>query len=180
MRAPRVVAPLFALASLSACEQPRVILAVTAARAVFVAGQTISLDVSIANQGTGAVGIASQLDGAIRVAAMTKDGVPVVSPTARIRFDDNLDFALERSLRSTAPGTRVAFAWTSSPDRTHGQVLRTVTAAPDGQHTATFFPVGAAGRYRMVVEYRYPGSRGAFRRVVAGPVTDTVSFTVAP
>jgi hypothetical protein len=170
-----------ALATAAACRPvPTVSLDVRPGASSFVSGQPVTFTVEVENTGTRATGIASQLDGTIAILRITKDGAAVAGRTTEVDFGQGLSASLESSLRSVAPGNRAAFPWGSMRDRVAGQVLRTVAAGPNESPTATFYPVGTAGRYEMIVEYRYPGPRGAFSSVAIGPAVDTVRFTILP
>jgi hypothetical protein len=145
----------------------------------YMRGEPVSIVVNLTNKTGATAGISTVDEGNIDVQAATRDGAPLAGHATTIKYDDDLRSILQAAVTSVAAGAVGSLSWTSATDPAQGvQALRSVRVDQFGRGAATFYPLGAPGRYRFTFVYHFAGfqpATGAFQGTV-GPAT--VEFTV--
>jgi hypothetical protein len=140
----------------------------------------VEIEVTLRNDGTVPLQVTSHVEGATRIAAATRGGVPVALVTARLDPEQDLDETLEAGLTTLAPGASLTGVLrTRSDSMVGGQALSVVR--PGAPVEEDVLDVSVAGTYEVTLTYDYDGPVPPGAPVfTAATAPATASFTVTP
>jgi hypothetical protein len=157
-----------------------VTLLVSAPASPFPVGAEVELEVTLRNDGTIATLVTSEVQGALRIQAATRDGAALVLFTTNVDPEEDLGATLERGLASLAPGQAATFTLRSRSDASAaGQALSVLRPGPVVGEDV--LGVALPGAYEVTLVYEYDGPVPAGATVFTATTAPAVAaFTVTP
>jgi hypothetical protein len=163
-------------------DETGVVLSANPTQATYTAGQAITLEYRLTNQGNGAVAASPLANGAIEIVQVVRDGVVLTEMRKPVLADEPLGAQLRERLVMLDSGESVGGRLGSRFDNGMDGFALAVMQIPSGRDLPelVLYDVSVPGDYRVDLAYEYQANQGPPEAFFGRSNEVSVAFTVDP